>query len=55
MNRNFNPTSTWTRFASAAAAMVMTTIIAVSIGGLAQHYSSGWQMASVKSFPVAMK
>lgn len=55
MNRNFNPTSTLIRLASAAAATLATMAIAVSIAGLAQHYSSGGQVASAKSLPVAMR
>lgn len=55
MNRDFNPTSTWARIASAAAATVATMLIAVFIGGLAQHYSGGWQMTSAKSLSLVMR
>jgi hypothetical protein len=51
MNREFTSTSTLVRSLFAVAAIVSTVLIVSGIGGLAEHYSAGTQLATVEVAP----
>jgi len=53
MSRTFKSSSKWVRSALAAAAVLSTVLVMVSIEGLIQHYSLPVSLAAASSIVVA--